>query len=40
MLHQEKNLAIENEDYDMAKNCKIQIENVMQVAYQVGEPEQ
>lgn len=37
-LNLEKQLAIDNEDYDMAKQIKQQIEQVKEVAYQIGQP--
>ena len=39
MLAQEKEIAIENEEYDLAKNCKEQIDGITRLAYQIGEPE-
>jgi hypothetical protein len=39
-LQNEKDQAIENEDYDLAKQIKGQIEQVKYFAYQIGEPVQ
>ena len=39
-LNLEKQLAIDNEDYDMAKQIKNQIEQIKEVAFQLGQPAQ